>query len=469
MWDYHWCSTWVGRAGTLIPRMNRALEAARSLGMTVVHAPTDCVSAFAGTPQRELAAAMPEVPLPAPKDLDVKIDWGLGLGTQCMCGGPYHCTVNYDNSGIDPRLIIAAGDFIVSGPSELFYLCAYRDITHLVYLGGATNMCLIHKPEGMAGMLRLGKTCVLARDLTEAFGPCSGSDDADAHTTFSVDFIERHIGPSIDLVGRLRAVGAWDERWIVDGVMIAPWAFHDRPKFFEDKLRISLSAPRIPDSVIHYTCDGTSPTPTSPRYHSPFNLRESATVHAVAFLKGRAVSRESEASYVRLPPHPPIPDVHLSDLKPVKISMSMWSEWYTEPSSPGPQMDRSLDGSPLVLRGITYERGVGVRAPSQLVYELRPEYGSLVARVGVGEGLLAADCGRGRAQYPRVVFKVFVDGGLAAESPVMRISQEPWRFHVRLPREARVVSLAASSPRRDRPGDLVCWVNAGFVLGGRSG
>ena len=29
------------------------------------------------------------------------------------------------------------------------------------------------------------------------------------------------------------------------------------------------------------------------------------------------------------------------------------------------------------------------------------------------------------ARYPSVVFKVFIDGKLAAESPVMRISQEP--------------------------------------------
>ncbi|MCX6926610.1 MAG: hypothetical protein NT154_25890, partial [Verrucomicrobia bacterium] len=38
-WNYHWCATWVGRAGVMIPRMNQALIEARKLGMTIVHAP----------------------------------------------------------------------------------------------------------------------------------------------------------------------------------------------------------------------------------------------------------------------------------------------------------------------------------------------------------------------------------------------------------------------------------------------
>jgi nicotinamidase-related amidase len=468
MWDYHWCSTWLGRAGTLIPRMNRALQAARSLGMTIVHAPTDCASAYAGTPQREQAAATPPVALPPLQDLGPTVEWGLGLGIDCMCGGPYPCVVNYDNAGIDPRLEIAPGDLITSGPGELYSLFVQRGLTHLIFGGGATNMCLLSKPEGMAMMRRRGVRSLLARDLTEAFGPCRDSEEADAHTTYSVEFIERHIGPSVDFVALLRASGAWDDAWTVDSVLIRPWGRPDRPTFFDTDVTVSLSIPRPRGAGIRYSTDGSEPTAASASYQGPFPIRETTTVRAAAFRDERRVSLESTASYVRLPPVPSVPDVHLSDLKPAKVDMAMWNEWYPVPSNPGPQMRRSYDGSPLVLRGVTYRKGIGLRSPSQLVYEAALEWGALVARAGIAEGLLEADNGRGRAQYPMVVFRVFVDGQCAAESPVMRISQEPWRFHVALPTGARMVSLAAAVPAGHRPGELVCWVDAGFLRGRRA-
>ena len=35
-WNFHWCKTATMRVDALIPRMNKALEAARALGMTVM-------------------------------------------------------------------------------------------------------------------------------------------------------------------------------------------------------------------------------------------------------------------------------------------------------------------------------------------------------------------------------------------------------------------------------------------------
>jgi nicotinamidase-related amidase len=174
VWNYHWCTTWCGRAGAMIPRMNRALELARKLGMTVVFSPTDCSAGHAGTPQREAMAGLPSHPLPEPIDFNPDAPWSFGLGSGCMCGGPYECRVNYDNSEQDRRLVIADGDFISSGHIELNNLCREKGITHLIYMGGATNMCLCQKPEGMIGMTRLGYKCILARDITEAHGPNTG-------------------------------------------------------------------------------------------------------------------------------------------------------------------------------------------------------------------------------------------------------------------------------------------------------
>ena len=63
-----------------------------------------------------------------------------------------------------------------------------------------------------------------------------------------------------------------------------------------------------------------------------------------------------------------------------------------------------------------------------------------------------------------MVFKVFVDGREVASSPVMRISEQPWRFDVRLPSGAKRISLCATDAGDGNREDLANWVDAGFVM-----
>ncbi len=128
-----------------------------------------------------------------------------------------------------------------------------------------------------------------------------------------------------------------------------------------------------------------------------------------------------------------------------------------------PRLGRSYEDKPLRIRGTQYDRGAGMRAPGYLRYDLKPEYDRFVALTGVDDNMLDHELGRNIALHPSMVFKVFVDGRLAAESPVMRISQEPWRFDVSLPPGCRqiVLSCAPTGPRD--PYQLGNWVRAGFV------
>jgi hypothetical protein len=87
-----------------------------------------------------------------------------------------------------------------------------------------------------------------------------------------------------------------------------------------------------------------------------------------------------------------------------------------------------------------------------------------VALAGVDDNLLDQNLGSNGARYPSVVFKVFVDGRLAAESPVMRISQVPWRFDVPIPPGSRQIVLVCDDAGSRSPYDLGNWVEAGFVL-----
>src|SRR2546429_9496791 len=73
MWDTHTCSLSAQRVAALAPRMNQVINAARSLGVMIIHAPSDTMPFYEGTPARrrmQLAAkASSPVPIAAcPRD-----------------------------------------------------------------------------------------------------------------------------------------------------------------------------------------------------------------------------------------------------------------------------------------------------------------------------------------------------------------------------------------------------------------
>jgi hypothetical protein len=197
-------------------------------------------------------------------------------------------------------------------------------------------------------------------------------------------------------------------------------------------------------------------------------VRETTHLRVAAFAHGRSVCLPSEAYFARLGPVPPRPDLYLSDLKPLRAvgpghSPSSADHRFSPVSNP-PRKDLSNRGASLRLRGVTYAKGLGVHAPNQLVYELKPKYRRFVALAGVDEHILDVNNGSNLARYPSVVFKVFLDGTLLAASPVMRISEQPWRFDLTLPAGGKRLSLIAMDAGDGNREDLANWVEAGFVL-----
>src|SRR5437667_3240106 len=52
MWDTHTCSLSAQRVAALAPRMNQVISASRGLGVMIIHAPSDTMKYYEGTPQR---------------------------------------------------------------------------------------------------------------------------------------------------------------------------------------------------------------------------------------------------------------------------------------------------------------------------------------------------------------------------------------------------------------------------------
>ena len=49
VWDYHHCLNAVKRLEEFAPRLNNLLKQARSQGVTIIHAPSDCMPAYQDT------------------------------------------------------------------------------------------------------------------------------------------------------------------------------------------------------------------------------------------------------------------------------------------------------------------------------------------------------------------------------------------------------------------------------------
>src|SRR5207253_2329983 len=60
MWDAHWCRSATRRCGELAPKIDAFVKAARAKGALIVHAPSDVMKFYDGTPQRKRAQEAPK-------------------------------------------------------------------------------------------------------------------------------------------------------------------------------------------------------------------------------------------------------------------------------------------------------------------------------------------------------------------------------------------------------------------------
>ena len=462
IWNCHWCMTWTHCMESLVPRVNAALAGARKLGMQVCWAPTDVATLYAGAPQRERALALPRHPMVKVRDCPLSFTVRMG---PCHCGPGTACRQNYGWDAMNPDLVLANEDLIIGGGEELFSLCRERGITRLIYVGGAINICLSGKSEGLQRMVEAGLDCVLARDLSEAwstYDPASGCTP-DTGTEQAVADVEKAGVPSTDMGDVLRQAGQWPTGQVVDAVHIVPWGKSGRPYLFREPTVVTLSATHLPGAEIRCTLDGKEPSTASKLYDGQLTLSNSATLRAAAFREGHRVSLVSEASFIRLPSQPPKPDLYADQVAPVpvfEVFAGRGIPAFHFPVSVG----HAFTGGALRICGQEYGRGLGMRAPAGLVFEVKPEYDRFVALAAIDENVLAHNQGALLAQDPSLRFQVFIDGRLAAESPLLKISQGPWPFDVVIPERARIIHLVASDGGKRSANNLADWVEAGFVL-----
>ena len=98
------------------------------------------------------------------------------------------------------------------------------------------------------------------------------------------------------------------------------------------------------------------------------------------------------------------------------------------------------------------------------MYYTQSKYDRLVGATGLNESMLEDGLGRARAMYPSVILLIYINGKLVDESPILRISHEPWRFEVNIPPDSQTISLVAIPSHTNSHDNFVNQVNVGLLV-----
>ncbi|MFM1920893.1 MAG: hypothetical protein RLZZ303_2527, partial [Candidatus Hydrogenedentota bacterium] len=220
VWDAHHSINAVKRLEEFVPRIDAVLKEARDRGAVIVHAPSDCMDAYAGHPARE--RAMKTKPAkPQPEGVN---DWVMRLPSEQ--GARYPVDQSDGGEDDDPRehaewerelekqgrnpampwkaqhpgiTIDAERDYISDRGGEVWNILEARGVEQVILVGVHTNMCVLGRPFGLRQMVRLGKQVALLRDLTDCmYNPASWPRvDHFTGNALVLDYIERHVCATI--------------------------------------------------------------------------------------------------------------------------------------------------------------------------------------------------------------------------------------------------------------------------------
>ena len=174
MWDTHTCGLSAQRVAVMAPRMNQVVSAARSLGFMIIHAPSDTMKFYEGTPARQRMQNAPKAPSAEPilnrcprepaEERNFPIDDSGGCDDPVITQwtGPYPWKRQH------PAIDIVGFDGVSESGQEIYNFCKQDGIVNIALMGVHTNICILNRGFGIRQMTRLGFQVALVRDLTDA-------------------------------------------------------------------------------------------------------------------------------------------------------------------------------------------------------------------------------------------------------------------------------------------------------------
>ena len=211
MWNKHWCPYATTNVEELAPAMNEMLEMAREKGITIIHAPSECMDYYKDFPQRREMIKLKNKKKREIAYTDVKLpsENGVAWPIEEYCEGcetqniqPYKAwTKQTDALRIDEK------DLISDSGNEISTSFRQRGIKNVILCGVHTNMCIVNRSFGLRSMKKMGFNVALMRDMTDLMYD---------HRTYPytshfgglklmVEYIEKYICPTVvssDLTGK---------------------------------------------------------------------------------------------------------------------------------------------------------------------------------------------------------------------------------------------------------------------------
>ena len=200
--------------------MNDVLNHARDMGVTVIHAPSDCMPQYTDHPARERAKTIGRAnnsphdvaawcSLVPSEELGVwpidQTDGGEDDDPKEHAAWVEELKSQGRNPGTpwlkqtDMIDIDESKDYVSDRGDEIWNILESRSIQNVVLTGVHTNMCVIGRPFGLRQMARNGKNVVLMRDMTDTmYNPKRWPYVSHfTGTRLIVSHIERYICPTI--------------------------------------------------------------------------------------------------------------------------------------------------------------------------------------------------------------------------------------------------------------------------------
>jgi nicotinamidase-related amidase len=196
MWDRHWSRGASLRVEQLAPRIDAFCGRMRGAGALIVHAPSDTMAAYAGTPARARIAGYGPSPAPRAFELppppvscdDGGSDTADELAPDTAVWSRQHPAIHVDEDR----------DVITDEGPELAAYLTEQGRSVVLLTGVHTNLCVLRRSFGLVALVGYGFSPVLVADLTDAmYDPADPPYvDHDAGTALVVRYIEAFVAPS---------------------------------------------------------------------------------------------------------------------------------------------------------------------------------------------------------------------------------------------------------------------------------
>lgn len=205
MWDRHWSRGAGERVDVMAPQMNRVICALRDAGARIVHAPSDTMRFYQGSPARVRMLAIPRADPPAPREhadpplpVDAS-DHGSDTGetTPACVWTRQHHAIPIDEER----------DGVTDDAREVYNLIHRDGIEQVLLMGVHANMCVLGRGFGIRQLVSWGVEVAFLRDLTDVmYNPAMPPYVSRlAATRLVVGYIERFWCPTVTSGDLLRA------------------------------------------------------------------------------------------------------------------------------------------------------------------------------------------------------------------------------------------------------------------------